>query len=124
MLAEARIFGLKFAACMACHKGPYPNDSIIRSRSGWLSFSCATAVDRSTAPGETVTVLTTCVLGAFVLSGVVMLFISSTIEGTLSVMTAIFLISACDAIHVAAASPVWVDDGPTLNMYGHLFTSA
>src|SRR4051812_41816359 len=106
MLADARIFGLKLALCMACHNGPYPNDSIISSRSGWLSFNWATAVDRSTAPGDTVTVLPTATLGAFVFNGVRMLFMSSTMDGTLSVITEIFLISGCDAIHAAAASPV------------------
>src|SRR5579859_7863369 len=115
--------GLQLAACMPCQIGPNPNPTATIRRSGLAAFNWASAVDTSTAPGGIDTVLTTCALGAAVLSGFRMSLTTSSSVAVPSLRTPIFLSSACLLIHSAAFWPSWRLVAEMLNMYGHLVVS-
>src|SRR3954469_13376144 len=112
MPAGARIFGFQLAPWIPCQIGPKPKPTLRINRSGFESFSCATAVETSVAPGAIDDVFATVLRGAAVFRALSVAFWISIGDGELSVRMATFLISGCLAMYLAAASPTCLFDAP------------
>src|SRR4051794_16456552 len=123
MPAPVRILGLQLAPWMPCQMGPNPKPTVMNSRSGLESFSWATAVETSVAPGVIDAVFTTLAPGAAVFSELSVSFRISVCDGELSVSTAIFLYSGCLPTYLANASPTCLSELPIEKKYGHFDVS-
>src|SRR3954447_13420863 len=123
MPAPVRIFGLQLAPWIPCQMGPNPKPTVMNSRSGFESFSCATAVETSVAPGVIDAVFTTVAPGAAVFRALSVSFWISVWDGELSVRMAIFLYSGCFPMYLANASPTCLSELPIEKKYGHFAVS-